>query len=549
LTWPNKDKFLLVPKDDNGRPVWVDWSHPAAREVRVLHHTGSHGQVRAESERAADNLIIQGDSLDALRALNNIPEYRGEYRGKVKLVYIDPPFNTGQTFAQYDDWMDYSTWLSFMHERLLEIRDLLAVDGSVWVHLDDKMASHCRILMDEVFGAQNFIATVVWQKSDSPRNSARHLSVDQDYVLIYARDANVWRPNRLPRTDEANSIYTNPDGDPRGPWIAGDPFANKPYSKGLYDMQGPTGRTFAPPPGRFWRVSQERLLELDADCRIWWGPTKNARPSIKRYLNEVGDLVPRTMWAHAEVGSNRTSKNEIRKLFPGNASFDTPKPEKFMERVLRIATVQGDVMVDVFGGSGASAAVAQKLGRRWVTAEINPETVRDFIEPRLKRVTNGEDPGGITRAVDWVGGGGFRTFEIGPSMYEVLPGDLVVLADWATNGRFAEAVAAQLGFDFEPDAKPFSGRRGRMRLAVFDGAVGVEEVSDLLGHLGERENVTIVAKVILDGAQNALKTASKGSRIRKAPRDLLVDGTRRSLRRTTGREPGPAAAVVPEETP
>jgi len=528
LVWPGKDKFMLVPKDAHGKPVWVERDHPAASEVRLADFTGIVGDVPEDPYAA--NLLFTGDSLDVLRILCEVPEYRSIYRGKVKLVYIDPPFNTGQAFEHYDDWMEHSTWLSFMRERLLLISDLLAPDGSVWVHLDDAEHHRMRLLMDEVFGPANFVASVIWEKADSPRNSARQFSTDQDYVLVYSRNID-WSPNRLPRTAESDSIYSNPDDDPRGPWLPGDPYANKPYSKGLYEKVGPTGRSFSPPPGRYWRVSEERLDELNDDGRVWWGPTGNARPSIKRYLNEVADLVPRTIWSKEDVGSNRTSKNEMRAIFAGVSSFATPKPERFMERVLRISTQPGDIVLDCFAGSGTTAAVAQKMRRRWVTSEILSSTVEQFTLPRLAKVVKGDDAGGITKAVAWEGGGGFRTVAVGPSMYEDTPFG-VLLAEWAANVRFARAVAGQLGFEWQADAAPLCGVRGRMRLAVVDGAVGSEEIRQVVGALGENERVTIVAKSVLPEAESILAEVSPGSRIRKAPRDLLTSGARRMRRRT-----------------
>lgn len=529
LVWPGKDKFLLVPKDETGKPVWVERDHPAASEVRLADFTGAVGDVPEDPYAA--NLLFTGDSLDVLRILLEVPEHRSQYRGRVKLVYIDPPFNTGQAFEHYDDWMEHSTWLSFMRERLLLIRELLAPDGSVWVHLDDAEQHRMRLLMDEVFGPANFISTVVWQKADSPRNSAKYLSVDQDYVHLYAGSAEAWRPMKLARTDELNAKYRNPDHDARGPWLSGDLRANKPYSLGLYEVAGPTGRTFLPPKGRFWRVSNEKFLEMDRDGRIWWGPGGNALPTMKRFLSEVGDTVPRTLWMFNDVGSNRGSKNELKKLFPALEPFSTPKPERFMERVLFIGSRPGDIVLDCFGGSGATAAVAHKMGRRWVTAEILPTTVEQFTLPRLTKVVNGEDPGGITKSAQWRGGSGFRTVQVGPSMYEDTPYG-VVLADWATGERFQRAVAGQLGFTWQPAAEPLCGLRGRMRLAVLDGQVGVEEVRQIVGALGEKERVTIVAKSVLPQAEETLSEISRGSRIRKAPRDLLTSGALKARRRT-----------------
>ncbi len=529
LVWPGKDKFLLVPKDETGKPIWVERDHPAASEVRLADFDGFVGEVPEDPYAA--NLLFTGDSLDVLRILCEVPEYRAIYRGKVKLVYIDPPFNTGQAFEHYDDWMEHSTWLSFMRERLLLIRDLLAPDGSVWVHLDDAEVHHMRVMMDEVFGATNFLGTAIWKRRNDPRNTAQHLSMDHDTVLVFARDIPRCQFNQLPRTAAMDSAYTNPDGDPRGPWRRGDLAARNFYSKGLYAVTTPSGKVIpGPPSGSYWRVSEEELGRLDADGRIYWGTHGDSRPYLKRFLSEVaGGRVPSSVWHPEEVGFVRNGKEEARALV-GDV-FATPKPERLLERVLQVASVSGDIVFDCFAGSGTTAAVAHKMGRRWVTVELSPSTVEQFTLPRLTKVVAGEDPGGITKAAGWEGGGGFRTLTVGPSMYEDTPFG-VLLAEWATNGRFAKAVAGQLGFEFQDDAAPLCGVRGRMRLAVFDGAVGPEEVRHVVGALGEKERVTIVAKSVLPEAESSLAEISPGSRIRKAPRDLLTSGARRMRRRT-----------------
>jgi len=528
LVWPGKDKFLLVPKDETGKPVWVERDHPAASEVRLADFTGVVGKV--PDDPYAANLLFTGDSLDVLRILCEVPEYRAIYRGKVKLVYIDPPFNTGQAFEHYDDWMEHSTWLSFMRERLLLIRDLLAPDGSVWIHLDDAEVHRMRCLMDEVFGPGNFISTVIWQKIHARNNSAMHFSADHDFVLVYAREASGWRPNRMDRTAKSDADFWNPDDDPRGPWRRSDLTASKPYSEGHYEVVGPHGDAFRPRPGRPWGVSRESFELLRKDNRLWWGKTGRSFPFRKRFQSELGGLVPNTVWLHEDVGNNREAKQEISKLF-GKDAFATPKPERLLERVIHIGSNPGDIVLDCFAGSGTTAAVAHKMGRRWVTSEILSSTVGQFTLPRLAKVVAGEDPGGITKTVGWKGGGGCRTVTVGASMYEDTPFG-VLLAEWATNGRFARAVAGQLGFEFQPDAAPLCGVRGRMRLAVIDGTVGPEEVRQIFGALGEKERVTIVAKSVLPQAETILSEVSPGSRIRKAPRDLLTSGARRMRRRT-----------------
>ena len=370
---------------------------------RLLAPVSEHGAPDS------DNLLIQGDNLEALKAL--LPFYRGQ----VKCIFIDPPYNTKSAFEHYDDNLEHAQWLSMMLPRLQLLRELLREDGSIWVTIDDNEGHYLKVLMDEVFGRGNFVTTVIWQKADSPRNSARQFSSDHDYIHVFSR-ATDWSPVKLPRTEEADSIYTNPDDDERGSWLPGDPYANKPYSKGLYSVVGPSGRTFTPPPGRFWRIAENRLRELDSEGRIWWGPKGEARPSIKRYLSEVSDLVPRTFWSKDDVGSNRTSKNEMRALFPDAASFTTPKPERLLQRLFQIATEEGDLILDSFLGSGTTAAVAHKMGRRWIGIEMGEHAATHCL-PRLHKVIDGEQ-GGVSKAVNWQGGGGFRFMRLGETVFD-----------------------------------------------------------------------------------------------------------------------------------
>ncbi len=518
LTWTNKDQALLWSED--GAYQWVPQADYRVAEVRLLHDAGAVGEVGPPARRAGDNLLIRGDALNALTSLARIPEFQREYLGKVKLAYIDPPFNTQQAFEQYDDALEHSVWLTMMRDRLVQIKRLLREDGSIWVHLDDWEAPYARVVLDEVFGRENFVATVVWEKADSPRNSARQFSVDQDYIYVYSKDPG-WVPYRLPRTEAANAIYSNPDSDGRGLWLPGDPYANKPYSRGLYEVTGPTGRTFKPPPGRFWRVSQEKLEALDQDGRIWWGPNRSARPSIKRYLTEVADLVPRTLWFGDDVGSNRTSKNEMRALFSGLPTFATPKPEGLLQRVLEIGSRPGDIVLDCFLGSGTTAAVAQKMERRWVGVERSGDTLATYAIPRLEKVVLGGDPAGITTKVGWAGGGGFRILDVAPSMFVESRGS-VVLADWAVNGHLAEATAAQLGYAFRFDP-PFCGSKGRSLLAVVDGLITAEVVELIAANLEESERAVICGTAIADDADARLKAVSPGSRVRRIPASILAD--------------------------
>ena len=530
LVWPGKDKFLLVPKDTDGKPVWVERDHPAASEVRLADFTDVVGDVPEDPYAA--NLLFTGDSLDVLRILCEVPEYRSIYRGKVKLVYIDPPFNTGQAFEHYDDWMEHSTWLSFMRERLLLIRDLLAPDGSVWVHLDDAEQHRMRLLMDEVFGAANCRGSVIWRAADTGNYDAKTFSMDHNQVHVYSRHPE-WRSNGVERSAQQSSHYSNPDGDPRGPWFDGNPLGSpNPRENLKYDLASPQGHTVRHPPNG-WRWSRETLQAKMASGEVRFNEA-GTRIIYRTYLREQKPLPPSTLWDDSDAtGSNRKAKNELKRLFglTSKQVFSTPKPEALLRRILEVATNPGDIVFDCFAGSGSTAAVAQKMGRRWVTAEILSTTVERFTQPRLAKVVKAEDPGGITKAVGWEGGGGFRTVTVGPSIYEDTPFG-VLLAEWATNGRFARAVAGQLGFEWQPDAAPLCGVRGRMRLAVVDGAVGSEEIRQIVGALSEKERVTIVAKSVLPEAESLLAEVSPGSRIRKAPRDLLTSGAQRMRRRT-----------------
>ena len=432
----NKQKLELT---------WIGKENRPRLEPRILledPEKSYHAPHRVTDHDLFDNRLIFGDNLLALKALEQ------GFAGKVKCIFIDPPYNTGSAFEHYDDGIEHSIWLSLMRDRLELMRGLLSPEGSLWIAIDDNEAHYLKIVSDEVFGRENFITTVIWEKADSPRNSARQFSTDHDYILAFSKNPN-WIPNKLPRTEEANSIYSNPDNDPLGPWLPGDPYANKPYSRGQYTISGPTGRSFSPPPGRFWRISEEKLREMDKDGRIWWGPSGGARPSIKRYLSEVGDLVPRTLWSKNEVGSNRTSKNEMRSLFPDAASFDTPKPERLIERIMRLSTKPGDWILDSFAGSGTTGAVAHKMGRRWMMVELG-EHCHTHIIPRLKKVIDGSDPGGITEAVNWKGGGGFRYYRLAPSLLEKDKWGNWVISKEFNAAMLAEAVCKLEGFAYAP---------------------------------------------------------------------------------------------------
>lgn len=550
LVWPGKDRHLLNPCGESGRPVWVDRDHPTATEVRLVEFTGAHGEVD-EDNPYAENLLVTGDSLDVLRVLAHTPEFRQEFRGKIKAVYIDPPFNTGQAFEHYDDWMDHSTWLSFMHARLVLIRELLSDDGSAWVHLDDAEVHRMRCLMDEVFGAQNFIADLTVEMNPKGRQLDKFFAGSNDRVLVYAKNRGLAalqcgsrddvNHDDFPKIDEqgrrfrylplrntnkrfnpqtARTMHFAIHGNPRTGQVSMEPFEG---SQAIWPVFGDLTPAV-------WRWSPPKVTAQaeELECREVSGRAGIRADIFQRdYLGEDRTKKLKTVWLSHDTGSSDEGKRELKALDLNG--FDTPKPERLLKRIIEIATVPGDIVLDVFGGSGGTAAVAQKLGRRWVTAEIKQATLDRFALPRLMKVINGLDGGGVTKAVEWDGGGGFRTATVAPSLYEVTPYG-AMLADWATGEKFARAVAAQLGFHWNPDG-PFCGRSGRMWLAVFDGAIGPEEVRQAVGALADKERVTLVAKAVLPDAEAVLAEISRGSRIRKAPRDLLSAAARNSARR------------------
>lgn len=357
----------------------------------------------------AQNMLIQGDNLDALKALMPF------FAGKIKCVYIDPPYNTRHAFEHYDDNLEHSTWLSLLYPRIELLRDLLDENGSIWVSIDDDEVHYLKVLMDEVFGRKNFVANVIWEKKFSPQNDAKWLSDSHDHILVYAKNKEQWRPNLLPRTDEMDARYKNPDNDPRGVWTSGD-LSVKTYSAANdYPISTPTGRIVEPSESRCWVVSKDTFEQLKNDNRIWFGEHGNNMPRIKRFLSEVQvGAVSKTIWYRTEVGDNQEAKKEI-KIFDNDDVFATPKPERLIQRILTLATQEGDWVLDSFLGSGTAAAVAHKMDRKWVGIEIGDHAVT-HCAPRLKKVIDGEG-GGISKLVNWNGGGGFRFYQLGAPIF------------------------------------------------------------------------------------------------------------------------------------
>jgi adenine-specific DNA-methyltransferase len=519
LTWTNKARRLLA--HDDGSYEWVDPADYRVAEVRLLDDLATVGEVGPN--RAADNLLVRGDALNALRSLAHLPEFAEQYLGKVKLAYLDPPFNTQQSFLHYDDNLEHSVWLTMMRDRLIQIRDLLAPDGSIWVHLDDDEQHRLRLLMDEVFGSGSYVGTVVWRSSDNSNNDAKQFSSDHNYIHVYGRSEG-WVSKRLhPRADQT-SHFANPDNDPKGPWFDGNPVNSpNPRPNLRYVVVSPTGFEIAPP-SNGWRWSKTTLERKIQEGEIRF--TADGKGMRRRtYLQDHRGLPASSLWVDLEeTGHNRQAKSELKRLFPGVPTaelFETPKPERLLRKLLMVATEADDIVLDPFLGSGTTAAVAHKMGRRWIGIERESETIGTYATPRLTKVVRGQDPGGVTEMTGWQGGGGFRVLAVAPSMFEV-DGGLVFLANLMTKSRLAEATAAQLGFAYGEDP-PFAGRKGRTRLAVVDGVVNQDVVRILVPALGEGERIVICGTAIDPDARPLLQELRPGSSLRKIPAALLAE--------------------------
>lgn len=603
LTWYNKDKALIPTETGKYGYTWVDPSDPRYCETHTFVYDdyvqGSQTpksdefaySERADLEPQDDNLLILGESGDVLEALTLVPELADKYVGKVKCIYIDPPFNTAQTFANYEDNLEHSVWLTMMRDRLLHMKKLLSDDGSIWVHLDDVEVHRMRLLLDEVFGQQNFISQISWEKV-AGRDNRSIMSKTCDFILVYAsqRDGFKTSRNLLPRIAADTSVsYTNPDKDPRGVWTSGDFTAQynpaeNPRLEQIYELTTPGGTSFTPPKGRVWLMTMPRYYEMLADNRLWFGDEGTNIPRIKRFLSEVqGGLVPKTLWGHEEVASNDLAKKEIQALLPADSPFSTPKPERLLERIIHIGSNPGDIVLDIFGGSGTTAAVAQKMGRRWVTCELLESTFTTFTRPRLEKVVNDEDPGGITRTkgeradatedglpdgvspedaakftsvlnkliaddpeakkdprvkalkaaaktrrtkevVNWRGGGGFQVAHLSPACFDYDPAlDRVMLTAAATGETLIESVAANLGFTLlhADDDYVFDARRGNALLKVVEGVATTEIVDWLASQIQPGETIVLAATTVMDGVRQHLRKLVKGSRVVALPDDVF----------------------------
>lgn len=437
LTWIGKDiRPRLEPRILIEEP---EFSHHAA--------TRKDGDI-------FDNMLIHGDNLLALKALETDPAVCG----KVKCVFIDPPYNTGSAFEHYDDGLEHSLWLGMMRDRLELLRNVLSDDGSIWITVDDNEAHYLKVLCDEVFGRSNFVRHITWQKKYSVSNNFKGIASIIDHVLVY-RKSSLFANNLLPRSDDSSSRYSNPDNDHRGPWKAVD-YLNQATVKQRPNLVYPITNPFTGEKVlnriKAWKYEPETHEVHVREKRLWWGLRgENSVPALKLFLSEVRDgMTPHNWWPHTEVGHTDESKKEMIGLFGPDNVFDTPKPERLLKRILELSTNPGDLVLDSFAGSGTTGAVAHKMGRRWIMVELG-DHAKTHIVPRMKKVIEGTDRGGVTGATGWTGGGGYRFVRMAPSLLEKDTWGNWVIAHDYNPAMLAEAMCKHFSFAYAPSTEHY----------------------------------------------------------------------------------------------
>lgn len=446
---------------------------------------------------ASENMLIKGDNLDALKAL--LPYYKGA----VKCIYIDPPYNTRSAFDQYDDNLEHSQWLAMIYPRLVLLRELLAEGGSIWVSIDDNEGHYLKVIMDEVFGRANFVANAVWQKRYSRENRGAIGDV-HEYIAVYAKSPERFKLERnlIPLDEKQAKIYKNPENpretDPSKRW-RGLPMTAQGFRPNqMYEIVAPNGQTHRPPEGRCWSMIESEFRKLKAADRIYWGRDGTAQPSVIRYLSEVEGLVPWTWWPHEEVGHTDESKKEANALFGADVSFGTPKPERLVQRILHIASNPGDLVLDSFLGSGTTAAVAHKMGRRWIGIEMG-DHAETHCKPRLDKVIAGEQ-GGVSKSVGWTGGGGYRFYRLGLPVFDADGHitDDIAFATLAAHIWFSETGTPLTG---GADTPLLGVHKGMAYALLYNGILGDRSVSG-----GNVLTATLLARLREESRWNGLMT-------------------------------------------
>ena len=555
LTWIGKDKRpRLEPR------VLVE-------DAAKSHHAATR---RRDGKDIFDNILIHGDNLLALKALEQ------QFTGQVKCIYIDPPYNTGTAFTHYDDGLEHSIWLGLMRERLELLYKLLAKDGSIWISIDDREEAYLKVMCDELFGRENFVSNIAWQRTYSKRNDSKGIPAEVEHLLVYSKELG-WQPYRLPRTKDMDASYVSVDGDERG-WssVTINAPGAKTHTGMVYAIQHPiTGGLLYPPVGRCWSFGQAQLLEYmnewaeyelrpvdDYKKRVdICGDEANVPQMIdaillkdvkaakvaameryqlgvekkrpwpmlyftgkgfggirrKQYLDSSAGRVATNLWMFEEVGHTEEAKREVYALFGAKDAFDTPKPERLIKRVLEIATKEGDLVLDSFLGSGTTAAVAHKMGRRWIGVELGNHCYTNCL-PRMKMVIDGMDAGGITKAVGWKGGGGYRFFELAPTLITKDKwGQEVINRDY-NPAMLAEAVCKLEGYTYAPsDAEYFIHGHSTERSFIYvtTNYIRKAELDDISEQVGAKRALLICCKGFEKGVE------CDNVRLKKIPEAVL----------------------------
>jgi adenine-specific DNA-methyltransferase len=489
--------------------TWIGKGEDPVVESRIL----LHDQSKDYGDPAAENMLIHGDNLMALKALEQ------HYTGQIKCICIDPPYNTGSAFEYYDDNIEHSLWLGLMKARLNVCKTLLSDDGSVWITIDDDEYAYLKVLCDEVFGRNSFVATMVWQKRTSPDMRAV-ISDGHDYVLVYAKARERFKAtrNKLPLSKEQAQNYKNPDNDPRGSWTSADYTAQGFRPNQMYKITTPGGSEYTPPEGKCWKNIESVFLEQVEDNRIWFGEDGCGMPRRKTFLSEHEGVIPWTWWSNKEVGHNQEAKKEILALFGAANAFDTPKPERLIQRIIHIATNPGDIVLDSFLGSGTTTAVAHKMGRRWIGIELG-EHCYTHCKPRMDKVINGEQ-GGISKEVDWQGGGGYKFYELAPSLVKKDKYGNPVISEQYSPEMLVAAVAKINGYYYAPDAETFWKQgfsQGSSFIYVTTQLFTGEMLDGIAQELGAFENLLVCAPAFDVGLNKRYDNIN----IRKIPLSVL----------------------------
>ena len=424
--------------------TWIGKGEEPKLEPRILIENPEYSYGDPNS----GNMLIHGDNLLALKALEQ------DFAGKVKCICIDPPYNTGSAFEHYDDGIEHSLWLDLMCIRLKLLHKLMSNDGTIWIAIDDNEVHYLKVLCDEIFGRQNFVTGIAWRSADSSNNDSKKFSIDHNSILVYSKNSD-WLSYQLERNDASNGHYKNPDNDPKGPWFPGNLSSPNPRQNLRYELITPNGNIIKPP-ANGWRWSKDRMDEMIESKEIVF-TNNETKVQKKTYLCNQKGLAPSSIWFDIDdTGHNRQAKYELMKLFPDTPTaelFKTPKPEKLILKILKIATKENDIILDSFLGSGTTTAVAHKMGRKWIGVELG-EHAKSYCFQRLKQVVDGEQ-GGISKSTNWQGGGGFKFYTLAPSLLNQDKfGNWIISTEYNAQ-MLAAAMSKQEGFTFQPDTHTY----------------------------------------------------------------------------------------------